>query len=133
MSENNGNGNGDDSPKIHYDCAKCPAYCCSYEQIGINKRDLNRLAKHFGVDADTALRRYTKIKEGEVSLRHQKDEILGSVCMFLDKKTRRCTIYDARPGVCREYPDRPRCGYYEFLRWERRHQGDPDFIPLKMS
>ena len=129
MAANNGNN----SPKIHYDCLKCPAYCCSYERISVNGRDLNRLAKHFGIDAETATERFTKIREGEVVLRHQKDDIYGSVCMFLDTKTRRCTIYEARPGVCHEYPDRPRCGYYEFLRWERRHQGDKDFIPLKRS
>jgi Fe-S-cluster containining protein len=125
--------NGDKPPRTHYDCSKCPAYCCSYEQIVVSKRDLNRLARHFGVDAETARRRFTKVREGEDVLRHQKDEIYGSVCMFLDTKTRRCTIYEARPGVCHEYPDRPRCGYYDFLRWERTHQGDPGFVPLKMS
>jgi len=114
-----------------YDCAKCPAYCCSYERIVVTKRDVNRLARHFDIDADTALRRFTKIVEGEQVLRHQKDKIYGSVCMFLDVKTRRCTIYEARPAVCHEYPDRPHCGYYDFLRWERQQQGDDDFIPLK--
>ena len=127
-----GANNGNNSPKLHYDCSKCPAYCCSYEQIGVNRRDVKRLAKHFGIDEETAERRFTKIKEGEIVLRHQKDEIYGSVCMFLDTKARRCTIYTARPGVCHDYPDAVRCGYYEFLRWERTHQGDPEFIPLKM-
>ena len=37
-----------------YDCTKCPAYCCSYERIIVNKRDLNRLAKHFDVDVEVA-------------------------------------------------------------------------------
>jgi Fe-S-cluster containining protein len=119
-----------DPPKVHYDCSKCPAYCCSYKRISISEKDINRIAKHFGIDADTALRRFTKVVEGEQVLRHQKDAIYGTICMFLDTKTRRCTIYQARPGVCHEYPERSRCGYYEFLRWERRHQGDPDFVPL---
>ena len=117
--------------KLQYDCSKCPAYCCSYDRIVVTKRDVNRLAKHFDIDPETALRRFTKIAEGEQVLRHQKDEIYGRICMFLDLKTRRCTVYEARPGVCHEYPDRPRCGYYEFLRWERRHQDDPEFIPSK--
>ena len=114
-----------------FDCANCPAYCCSYEQIIVNKRDVKRLGKHFGLDPETVLRRFTKIVEGEQVLRHQKDKIYGSVCMFLDVKTRQCTIYEARPEVCHEYPDRPHCGYYDFLRWERRQQGDDEFIPLK--
>ena len=117
-------------PKLLYDCSKCPAYCCSYERIIVGKRDLNRLAKHFGIDVETARRRFTKITADEQVLRHQKDKIYGSVCMFLDTKTRGCTIYEARPGVCHEYPDRPRCGYYDFLKWERNHQEDEDFIPL---
>jgi Fe-S-cluster containining protein len=115
----------------NYDCTKCPAYCCSYERIEVTGRDVSRLARHFGVDPETARRRFTKIKEGDQVLRHQKDKIYGTICMFLDIKTRRCTIYEARPGVCHEYPDKPRCGYYEFLRWERKHQEDEDFIPLQ--
>jgi hypothetical protein len=119
------------SPRLQYDCAKCPAYCCSYDRIVVEKRDLNRLAKHFELDVETAAKRFTKTVEGEQVLRHQKDEVFGSVCMFLDLKTRRCTIYEARPGVCHEYPDRPRCGYYDFLKWERRHQEEPEFVPMK--
>lgn len=113
-----------------YDCLKCPAYCCTYDRIIVGKRDLSRLAKHFGIDDETAERRFTKLVEGERVLRHQKDAVFGSACMFLDAKTRRCTIYESRPGVCHEYPDKPRCGYYEFLRWERSHQDDDEFIPL---
>ena len=118
-------------PKLQYDCLKCPAYCCTYDRISVTGRDLARLARHFDVDVETARKRFTKIREGEQVLRHQKDKIFGSACMFLDTKTRRCTIYDARPGVCHEYPDKPRCGYYEFLRWERKHQDNDEFIPLQ--
>ena len=118
------------TPKLQYDCLKCPAYCCSYDRISVSKRDIARLARKFGIDEETAKARFTKFKEGEQVLRHQKDRIFKSVCMFLDTKLRRCTIYDARPGVCHEYPDRPRCGYYDFLRWERQHQDDQDFVPL---
>lgn len=117
--------------KISYDCSKCPAYCCTYYRISVEKRDITRLAKHFGISPEVAARRFTKTVEGDNVLRHQKDAIYGSACMFLDLETRRCTIYEARPGVCREYPDKPRCGYYEFLRWERSHQDDEEFIPMK--
>ena len=86
------------SPRIYYDCLKCPAYCCSYERIIVGERDLKRLARHFDLDVETARRRFTKVRDKEQVLRHQKDKIYGSVCMFLDTKTRRCTVYDARPG-----------------------------------
>jgi hypothetical protein len=32
--------------------------------------------------------------------------------------------------VCRAYPDTKHCGYYDFLRFERAQQADPDFIAL---
>jgi Fe-S-cluster containining protein len=114
-----------------YDCLKCPAYCCSYDRIIVNGHDIRRLAKHFDITPEKAIDRFTKLVENERVLRHQKDEIYGSICMFIDKETRRCSIYKARPGVCHEYPDRPRCGYYDFLTWERRHQDDQEFVPLK--
>jgi Fe-S-cluster containining protein len=49
--------------------------------------------------------------------------------MFFDQDERRCTIYAARPGVCRKYPEEGRCGYFDFLKFEREQQGDDDFIP----
>ena len=120
-----------ETERSYYDCDKCPAYCCSiYDRVQVTPRDIKRLAKHFDLDPEAAARRFTKTREGEVVLRHQKDKIYGSVCMFLDTKARRCTIYNARPGVCHEYPDFSRCGYYDFLKWERIQQDDETFIPL---
>ena len=119
-------------PSAKYSCAKCPGYCCSYPEIEVTPRDIERLAKHKGVDYRTAEARFTKYDEKEKArlLRHHKDTVFESVCMMLDQKTRRCTVYEARPAVCRGYPDSPRCGYYEFLKFERAHQGDPEFIAL---
>jgi Fe-S-cluster containining protein len=116
--------------RVQYDCSKCPGYCCTYSEIEIGKRDIARLAKHFGVDFATAEKRFTKLhpKSGKPLLRHRADEHFLTACMFLDREKRRCTVYDARPGVCRLYPDGKRCGYYDFLRFEREQQGDPEFI-----
>ncbi|HVT02695.1 MAG TPA: YkgJ family cysteine cluster protein [Thermoanaerobaculia bacterium] len=118
-------------PSPLYDCSKCPAYCCSYDRINVNSADIARIARHFEITPEEAKQRFTKMKEGDRVLRHRKDEIYGTVCMNLDKETRRCTIYEARPGTCREYPEQRRCGYYEFLSWERKHQDNPEFIPLQ--
>jgi len=115
-----------------YSCSKCPAYCCSYPKIEVTSRDIERLAKHFKVSYRVAEDRYTKYdaKQKITLLRHREDKIFDSVCTMLDQKTRRCTVYQARPAVCRGYPDSPRCGYYEFLKFERAHQDDPKFIAL---
>ncbi len=113
-----------------YDCAKCPGYCCSYPLIEVGKRDIQRLAKHFDISYAQAETRYTRFDKAEKtrSLRQQEDEHFGRICKLFDTEKRRCTVYEARPGVCREYPDGKRCGYYEFLEFEREHQDDPNFI-----
>ena len=93
-------------------------------------RDLERLARHFSISVRAAKKRFTKRGEddGEIVLRHKRDEHFGTVCMFLDTETRRCTVYEARPGVCREFPGTVRCGYYDFLSFERGNQEDPEYI-----
>ena len=118
---------------IQYDCSKCPGYCCSYARIEVKNSDLKRLARHFDLDVEEAGRRFTRIYKSDEGderiLRHRKDDVYGSICRFFDTDLRRCTIYVARPQVCREYPNGNRCGYYDFLKFERKHQDDPDFIP----
>jgi len=118
--------------RASYSCSKCPAYCCSYPEIEVTPRDIERLAGHFGLSYREAEERYTKsdAKEKARLLRHRKDTVFDSVCVFLDQEKRRCSVYGARPGVCREYPDSAHCGYYDFLSFERAHQGDPEFIAL---
>ncbi|MEL7019464.1 MAG: YkgJ family cysteine cluster protein, partial [Pseudomonadota bacterium] len=116
--------------KNKYDCLKCVAYCCSYTHIPTNKTDIKRLAKHFELTEDQAKRRYTKKGDEDTPrvLRHTEDEHFVTSCMFLDKNTRNCTIYEARPKICREFPTQNRCGYYDFLMFEREVQDDPDWV-----
>jgi Fe-S-cluster containining protein len=120
--------------RIQFDCSKCPGYCCSYPRIEVKAADVKRLARHFDIEVEEAERRFTRTyrsDEGvERILRHQKDEVYGSICRFFDTDARRCTVYAARPSVCREYPGGKKCGYYDFLKFERKHQDDPEFIPL---
>jgi Fe-S-cluster containining protein len=118
-----------------FNCSRCPAYCCSYSRIPVQPSDVRRLARHLGVGPETAARKFTKKGEepGEIILRHQPDKIFGTVCRFLDTDTRRCTVYDARPAICRTYPGTARCGYYDFLCFERRAQEDPEYIPTTFN
>ncbi len=124
----NGHKNGR-KLNVLYNCSTCPAYCCSYDRIDVTRRDLLRIAKHFGLSYMQAEKRHTKVSKGSRVLRHHKDHIYKHVCGFLDQETRRCTIYNARPAVCRDYPETRRCGYYDFLAFERQHQCDDEFIP----
>ena len=116
--------------KVRYSCEKCPGWCCTYDEIEVNQRDIERLARHHGLDPRVAAERFTKVKNGTPMLRHKKDSVFDTACMFLDQEKRRCSIYEARPTVCRQYPNGPRCGYYEFLKFEREQQGDEEIVAM---
>jgi uncharacterized protein len=114
-----------------YKCEKCPGYCCSYPLIPLNKRDVERLAKHHGLTFKEAKAAFTKEEhKHKYAMRRKKDPIFGRICRFFDIKKRRCTVYTARPAVCRSFPGGGRCGYYDFLSFERRAQEDDEFIAL---
>ena len=116
---------------IFYDCDNCASYCCSYARIHVGAKDVRRLAKHFGLDEKKARKRFTKKdtdEKGKRILRHRHDEHYGTACMFLDQDSRDCTIYAARPKICREFPGTVRCGYYDFLSFERRLLEDDEYV-----
>ena len=120
--------------KLHvsYNCSNCPAYCCPYEHIEATAADIRRLAKHFELPEAVARERFTEPNPDEPDqriLRHQPDYHFGSVCRFFDTQERHCTIYGARPSICRRYPGTARCGFYDFLMSERRSQDDPEYVP----
>ncbi len=98
----------------------------------MTRRDIRRLARHFGLTEEQAQRRFTRKghEPNERILRHRADEFFDSVCRFLDRETRNCTIYESRPAICRAFPGGARCGYYDFLSFERRAQEDPDWVAV---
>jgi Fe-S-cluster containining protein len=119
--------------KLKYDCTQCVGYCCSiYERVDVRKRDIRRLAKHFGLEYEQAERRFITTIDGHQVLKRKADLIFERTCIFLDQTTRLCSIYEARPGTCREWPTHSgdRCVYFDILQFERRQQDDPDFVPV---
>ena len=114
-----------------YDCKNCPGYCCSYPLIRLTRRDVERLARHFDLDFATAERRFTKSAYGaRYAMRRKADPHFGGICRFFDVANRRCTVYEARPGICRQFPGAKRCGYYDFLMFERRAQDDETWVAV---
>jgi len=117
-----------------YNCAKCPGYCCSYPLIALTKKDVQRLAEHFGLGFRAAKAKFTKAQYGEkYAMRRKKDEHFGRICQFFDTENRRCSIYKVRPSICRSFPGGGRCGYYDFLMFERKAQEDNDFVATTWS
>ena len=45
--------------KDRFDCSKCPGYCCSHPRIEVTETDIKRLAKHFGLSAAQAKKKFT--------------------------------------------------------------------------
>lgn len=114
----------------HYDCTKCPGYCCSYPVIVVTKRDLARIARHFGISQETANHRYCRRDHGyKRILKRQDDAHFGRICQFFDTEARNCSIYKARPSTCRDYPGE-KCGYWDFLKFERDGQKDQDYVAI---
>ena len=112
--------------KTKYDCLKCIGLCCSvYETVPVTKRDIKRLAKYFGLSVETTEKKYTKIKKGQRVLRRKRDPLLNETCIMHDLDKRLCGIYEARPRVCRIWPEHGdgSCVYYNLLEFERRQQG----------
>jgi len=119
--------------KPKYDCTKCVGYCCSiYDRVDVEKKDIRRLAKHFGVSEKNAKDTFTTVVDGFRSLKRMDDLIFERTCIFLDQTTRLCSIYDARPDTCREWPvhSGDRCVYYDILQFERKQQDDDEYVPV---
>jgi Fe-S-cluster containining protein len=118
--------------KPNYNCAECPGYCCTYTWIKVTKRDIKRLAKRFDLDYEVAERRYTVFEPefGHRIMRHRKDNTYKTICRFFDQEKRCCGIYEDRPDLCRTWPSDNHCGFYDFMKWEREHQGDDTFVPF---
>lgn len=115
--------------KKKYDCLKCPGYCCSYPVIEVKDRDAKRIARHFGLTLKAAEKKYFKSAHGyKRVMRRKADKLFGKICQFFDIEARRCTIYEARPGTCREFPGDDNCGYWDFLAFERETQEDENYI-----
>jgi Fe-S-cluster containining protein len=89
---------------------------------------VQRLADHFGLSFEAARKKFTKVDgEEPYAMRRKADPHFGKTCRFFDTEKRSCTIYNARPTICREYPGGG-CGYYSFLMAERNSQEDPDHV-----
>jgi len=117
--------------RLSYDCNKCIAFCCSiYERVEVTTADVRRLAKHFVLTTEQAKKRFTVERHGGRILRRRKDTIFDTACRFLHPETRGCTIYEARPKACREYPGLTHCSYFNVLEFEREIQEDQTIIPV---
>ncbi|MBL7671818.1 MAG: YkgJ family cysteine cluster protein [Bdellovibrionaceae bacterium] len=100
-------------------CLGCQAGCCMMP-VEVRIEDLARLELVTEDEAQGSQKRvFKKLKKaGLVSSFRDGTGLFMlsqkkmSDCIFLDSDTRLCTVYEKRPGVCREFPSiGPRPGY----------------------
>jgi len=80
-------------------CENCGNCCTQCAPIDVTKEDLERIAKHFNKTPAVAARRHCKpnpINRNILAIKHDVP------CKFYKKG--RCSIYEARPEVCRNHP-----------------------------
>jgi uncharacterized protein len=92
-------------------CNYCPGYCC-YRLPGatlyLDAEDINRLARHLRINDGEVRSRYLENKN---TFKIRED---GS-CVLLanDRMCKRCTVHEARPRQCRDFPYEKPCPYLE--------------------
>jgi len=90
-------------------CNYCPAFCC-YRLTGsillLTATDINRLARHLQLSDGEVRKRYI---ENRNTFKVKED---GS-CVFLSngKLSKRCSVHEARPQQCRDFPFDDPCPY----------------------
>jgi uncharacterized protein len=78
------------------DCLQC-ANCCKTTSPIFYQTDIERVSRALKLKPGDFVERYLRIDE-------DKDYVLkSSPCPFLDAENY-CTVYEARPKACREYP-----------------------------
>jgi Fe-S-cluster containining protein len=79
------------------DCTTC-ANCCRVSEVEITDRDIDKLAKFLGMTREEFIRDSTQQAEsGELILKRTE-----AGCVFLEGNL--CSVYDARPQNCANFP-----------------------------
>lgn len=83
-----------------FECTKCGA-CCSWEgAVYVTTDDNNKLSRSLGINIQDFIKKYVEKQLGKDVLKNKpgtKD------CVFLDG-SKKCSVWDARPKQCDEYP-----------------------------
>lgn len=100
-------------------CDDCTAGCCRLP-VEVRIGDLLRMELASEFEVEEPLKNIAKrlMKEHIVAHFNHREGVFtlaqhsSGDCLYLDRQTRRCTIYDKRPDTCRQHPQKgPRPGY----------------------
>jgi len=85
---------------LRFACTRCGDCCAGTPgYVWVETEEIQRLAKHLGLDLDTFGRSYLRLVQGRISL----IEKAGDACVFWDAE-HGCSVYEARPDQCQTWP-----------------------------
>lgn len=86
-------------------CTSCEGRCCTGESgyIYVNRSEIIAIASLLQLDIDTFAQKYLFSKNYKYSLKEVRYNDSYD-CIFYDRKTNGCSIYEARPLQCRTFP-----------------------------
>ena len=104
-------------------CNSCRANCCTLPvEVTINDLIRMELVSEFEAQEDPKFIARRLQKQRIIDNYHHKSQIFtlarmaNDDCLYLDPKTRRCTIYSQRPKTCRNHPQiGPKPNYCPYL------------------
>ena len=86
-------------------CATCQGKCCSGESgyIYVTKKEIESISKLLELDINIFVDDYLFKKGYKYSIKEIKFND-SHECIFYDRESNGCTIYDARPTQCKTFP-----------------------------
>ena len=110
-------------------CDSCQANCCTMP-LEVKVTDLVRLGlvDEYEAQEEDPARIAKRLQKARIVERYNTKSARFTMarradgdCVYLDAKTRRCTVYADRPDTCRQHPQQisPRVGHCPFGRKER--------------
>jgi Fe-S-cluster containining protein len=86
---------------LRFRCTGC-GDCCTGAPgyVWVTGEEMELLAQHLGLTRDEFEREYVR----SVGVRKSLVEYDNGDCVFFDGKSRKCTVYEARPRQCRTWP-----------------------------
>ena len=86
---------------LQFECTGC-GDCCTGAPgfVWVDAKEIAELAEHLHMSVADFERQFVR----RVGSRKSLIEYANFDCVFLDPKTRKCTVYEARPQQCRTWP-----------------------------
>lgn len=86
---------------LRFQCTQC-GDCCTGAPgyVWVNAEEIAQLAELLGIDVTAFEAKYVR----RIGNRRSLVEFDNGDCVFFDGKSRKCTVYGARPRQCRTWP-----------------------------